>query len=121
MEYTRQRECEDDGQVEIKRWKDSEGTAHIKPLEADRTRRVQFLEQQAGDEKATDDEKHRNTGMRKQQIEARRDPLSEVLAAMGNDHEQDRDGAHAIKGRNIARFVVDLQGDARNLLSVQIS
>jgi hypothetical protein len=40
---------------------------------------------------------------------------------MGNDHQQDRDGAHAIKGGNIARFVVDLQIDARNLLRVGIS
>src|ERR1700722_16170364 len=74
MEYTRERECEDDGQIEIERRKDSEGTAQIEALEADRTCCVHFLEQQAGDEKAADHEEHRNTGMREEQIGARWNP-----------------------------------------------
>jgi len=40
---------------------------------------------------------------------------------MANDYQQDRDGTQAIEGRNIARFVVDLQADARNLLSIRIA
>ncbi len=116
MEYAREREHEDDAQVEIKGWKDSEGATQIKALESDRTSRVQLLEQQAGDEKAADDEEDRNTGVCEEQIRAQRnfDPAGEVLGGMGNDHQQNRDGAHPVKGWDVPGFVVDLHAGIRS-------
>jgi hypothetical protein len=68
VEDASQDQHQDDRKVQVEGREDSEGPAQIKALEADGAGRVPFFQQQAGDQEAADDEKDRNTEMRKEQI-----------------------------------------------------